>query len=184
VRNRKFKPEKPWNAPMSDADYIERMKARCVISETGCWLWQGTLGWKGYGQISYRNKQWGTHRLSYTLHKGPIPKGMLVCHTCDVRNCVNPEHLWVGTNKQNMVDCSRKGRADDQWRTHCIHGHEFTPENTYPIRMTETVKRACKMCNRVRYRIRAGWPADLARTAPPVRKGYTYRGVPAKRMSR
>jgi hypothetical protein len=111
-RKPRFKAGVPWNKPMSDAEYIERLKSRCVISESDCWLYQGTLGWKGYGQISYRNKQWGTHRLSYTLHRGPIPKGMHVCHTCDVRNCCNPDHLWLGTDKDNMQDASRKGRVN------------------------------------------------------------------------
>jgi len=83
-----------------------------VNKTEGCWLWTASLRSTGYGQIhvkSYCNPE-GAHRVSYELHYGPIPKGMDVCHHCDVRHCVRPSHLFLGTRKQNMQDASAKGR--------------------------------------------------------------------------
>lgn len=154
---------------VTDAQYVTRFLEYSIVTPRRCFLWTGTVSSKGYGQVSYRNKQWLVHRLSHVIHLGEIPAGKLVCHECDNRRCWNPDHLWLGTNKENMVDCSRKGRADEQTKTHCIHGHEFTPENTRLNSMTETVKRACKSCHRMRQRLKLGWPYELARSLPPQR---------------
>jgi hypothetical protein len=75
-----------------------------VDDESACWLWRGSLGPTGYGRIAHWNKKWVAHRASYTIFKGPIPKGMYVLHNCHVRNCVNPEHLKLGTQQDNMED--------------------------------------------------------------------------------
>jgi hypothetical protein len=77
-----------------------------AISESGCWLWTGALTEYGYGRIGAGY----VHRLSYQSSKGTIPSGMCVCHTCDVRSCVNPEHLWLGTISDNTADRDKKGR--------------------------------------------------------------------------
>lgn len=76
----------------------------------GCWLWTGYTERGGYGRITDYWTKHLTHRYSYELAHGTIPEGMQVCHTCDVRNCVNPAHLWLGTLKDNMLDASTKGR--------------------------------------------------------------------------
>ena len=77
-----------------------------------CWMWQGVVNsvW-GYGQFAVRGRQYRAHRYAYELYKGPIPRGLVVCHSCDEKLCVNPEHLWVGTQKQNMRDAATKGRT-------------------------------------------------------------------------
>lgn len=83
----------------------------------GCWIWVGPRDGKDYGKIhatGRSGKQWKAHRLSYELHKGQIPAGMEVCHSCDNPSCVNPDHLWLGTHKQNMADCSAKKRTGDR----------------------------------------------------------------------
>jgi len=83
-------------------------------SEQGCWLWKAcTHKTKGYGHFRFRGKPRSAHKLSYEVHKGRVPRGLLVCHECDVRACVNPAHLWLGTNEDNVEDMVRKGRAAD-----------------------------------------------------------------------
>ena len=87
------------------------------VDKTGsCWEWLGGKDRDGYGRYNLTKSQtlptkwWGVHRLSYTLSKGPIPKGMVVCHTCDNPGCCNPDHLFVGTQLDNIKDMDAKGR--------------------------------------------------------------------------
>lgn len=89
----------------------KRLLDRVKKDSNGCWLWQGTRMITGYGQIWYQGTNTSTHRTAFKAFKGEIPTGLVVCHTCDVRHCVNPEHLFIGTQKDNMQDCSRKNRC-------------------------------------------------------------------------
>lgn len=80
-----------------------------VNKTDSCWFWTGRLDKHGYGESKLIGRM-APHRISYTLFKSEIPKGMFVCHSCDVRNCVNPDHLWIGTTEDNMKDMALKGR--------------------------------------------------------------------------
>jgi hypothetical protein len=77
----------------------------------GCWLWSGRIGSHGYGAASGQRCHKDAHRLSYSAFKGEIPTGLHVLHKCDVRCCVNPDHLFVGTQSDNMRDMHAKGRG-------------------------------------------------------------------------
>lgn len=148
----------------------ERLRQRLVEDENGCWIWQKQKNHR-YGTIKLRKgESIGAHRAAYLLWVGEIPPGMLVCHRCDVTKCCNPEHLFLGTPKQNSEDCSSKGRwrpkkGKDHYnykhgrysehapatepnpkgpRTHCKYEHELTPENSHVYRGYVN----CRQCRR------------------------------------
>jgi hypothetical protein len=79
-------------------------------SNTGCWIWNLSVVRNGYGQVQITRKKYIVHRLAFAAFNGEIPEGMFVCHSCDNRRCCNPEHLFLGTNSDNMIDSIRKGR--------------------------------------------------------------------------
>lgn len=88
----------------------ERLISKIERLESGCWKWLGSKNKKGYGMMVYKGRIHASHRVSWQEYNGPIPDGMLICHKCDNPSCVNPDHLFVGSNQDNMDDMKEKGR--------------------------------------------------------------------------
>ena len=81
-----------------------------VNPETGCWEWLLSVDIGGYGQVNHRGLNRAAHRTMWEETNGPVPDGLCVCHRCDVRRCINPSHLFLGTYRQNIHDAMQKGR--------------------------------------------------------------------------
>lgn len=87
----------------------ERFMSKLVFGASDCWIWRGHVDSIGYGRFPYKGEN-KAHRVAYSIFTGQIPDGMLVLHKCDNRQCVNPEHLFLGTQSDNMKDMVSKGR--------------------------------------------------------------------------
>ena len=128
-----------------------------IDPDSGCWLWQRGHNGMGYGQIgigSMRdNSRRGAlaHRVSYEIFKGSIPNELFVLHKCDAPRCVNPDHLFPGTQADNMADKLAKGRHHYAKRTHCFNGHLYAGDN---LIFPKVGGRGCRTCERERDRKR------------------------------
>lgn len=151
VRKRDPLPEGEYNR-----QWVERVKRSIVVSEAGCWIWQGNRAINGYGQTNYRGKTIVLHRRMYEIHHNiKLGRWQYACHSCDVKLCCNPEHLWIGTPKDNQVDCILKRRNSEQNVTHCPRGHAYDEKNTtWKVAASGRPARECKECTRERSRRR------------------------------
>lgn len=139
-------------------DFLQTRTAPCPL--TGCYLFTGASSNYGYGQFRKNDKLIAAHRYTYELANGKIKHGQYILHKCDTPACCNPTHLFMGTQKENIHDMIKKGRANKStWLTgkinlakkSCPRGHEYTDENTY---IRPGGQRKCRACNRNRERDR------------------------------
>ncbi len=163
-----------------DPSELSKLKSRLYsgfqIAESGCWIWTKSKDSCGYGHTSVRKRIIKAHRLSWIIHFGPIPEltsgdrgVMQVCHSCDVPACVNPNHLFLGSARDNARDADSKGRRKgcylptegrlagrirgaligaerNRTKRFCKNGHEFTVENT---QLGTRGKRICRRCQAI-----------------------------------
>lgn len=137
----------------------ERFWAKVRLTP-GCWFWVGAHHEDGYGQIRYQGRNWTANRVAWLLAYGPPPDELMVLHHCDEPSCVRIDHLYLGTNADNMRDRADRGRHASTLRTHCPQGHPYDEANT----RIYNGRRTCIICNREnvrRYRSR-----QRARAAP------------------
>lgn len=125
-----------------------------VNKTDSCWLWTGGKGDVGYGSFYSGTKAVHAHRWSYEYFLGPIPNGLLVCHKCDVRECVNPDHFFLGTHNDNTQDMIRKNRRRIpvfKPTAICKRGHTRSAENT---KRDKHGRASCHLCYLVRYELK------------------------------
>lgn len=144
--------------------------------ESGCWQWTATKDKDGYGKMLIEGKYYRAHRISYELYKGEIDEGLWVLHTCDLTGCVNPDHLYLGTNIENVRDRESRGRGltgrkldktkykrgdqhysktnpekvcrgENHWRVKNPELFDMSGENHWTKKNPEKVKRGHKMTN-------------------------------------
>jgi hypothetical protein len=125
---------------MSKPNTVEEIVTRFEVQETGCWRWTGYTHIRGYGIVSLRGKLQKAHRLFYEYFVGSIPDGMVICHHCDRPCCVNPAHLFCGTQRDNIMDCIAKGRARRGCEQRGARNNQakLTDEHVRKIRYEET----------------------------------------------
>lgn len=129
---------------LTEKDFFARIR----LDVSGCAIYTGPrANGSGHGSFGRRGL---AHRISYTMHFGPVPAGMVVMHSCDNPPCVNPAHLTIGTQADNLADMTAKGRrapmpASNTAKTHCLRGHPLSGENLYRC---PAGKRSCRTCRR------------------------------------
>ncbi len=172
---------------MKDQRLYDRLVSRIAIDpKTGCWNWTGP-SWKnrpypsnryGYLTVLKPGKPRGTalacHRAMMLALHGPLTPQQCVCHRCDNVLCINPNHLWIGTMKENIRDSRAKLRHYESRRDYCERGHPLFGDNMRLSKQADGTgtRRTCKKCEIGRMRVKAGWPEHLAYTAPKVPAGY------------
>lgn len=132
-----------------------------VDKSGSCWLWVGGCTSNGYGSFTVKRKFFPAHRWLYQHLHGPVPKGIEICHHCDVKTCVNPEHLFAGTKSDNMRDCAAKGRNAMQrrpWKSHFYR-------NSEPSKRGWELRRVRKVAERIQSELKEGKARELTQSS-------------------
>lgn len=129
---------------MKRTNSLERFEHQVDRTTNECWLWTGTVNWRGYGQFGWAGRKRPAHIFAYLSFVGQIPDGHEIDHLCRVRNCVRPDHLEAVTHRENIMRGTSFSSINAA-KTYCVHGHAFTPENTY-YRPTGRLHRECRIC--------------------------------------
>lgn len=128
----------------------ENFHSRYLKTESGCWEWDKINPQTRYGIFVIGKKRWKAHRFSWVIENGEIPCGLYVCHHCDNVRCVNPKHLFLGTQDDNMQDMKKKGRHKLSKSTKCFRGHTYTELSTGKAKNGQRYCKICKKEDRLR----------------------------------
>lgn len=131
-----------------DDKIIARFEAKIKLGKNGCWEWKSATAYYKYGNFWFGSKLIKAHRFSYSYYLNETIENKIICHHCDNSSCVNPFHLFEGTQSDNIRDCVNKNRLNSHNtnKTHCIRGHKLSGKNLYLYKN----KRICKACSKMR----------------------------------
>lgn len=158
-------PYRTWRS--DEADKV-RFWSKVDQSAEGCWLWQGTLLKQGYGCFKIAGKMYKAHRLAYAFAKEIIPPGLFVCHHCDNPPCVRPDHLFLGTTRDNALDAVRKGR---------LATGDRSGARTHPERMTRGDKHWSHLHPELKRGERNGRTILSSQQVADIRSRYALGGI-------
>lgn len=146
-------PIRPRPLPELSERQIAKFRARHTAHPSGCWNWIAGRNERGYGRFRVGDRTLAAHRVAFAISRGADPGELFVCHSCDNPSCVNPDHLWLGTNADNLRDCVNKGRwpsalGPDARCRKC--GHLRTDDYLSPDNRKPCIQRRCRNCVRIR----------------------------------